>query len=130
GGEGDRDAAQTVRSAAPRDRVTDLTGKGDLLTTYACLKRARLFIGNDTPMMHLAAATGVPTLGLFGPSDERRRGPWGPDARAVRGPRSFEDFRAADPTLDQALNHMLDLPVETVLSAALNLLADTEPDGG
>ncbi|HWE44664.1 MAG TPA: glycosyltransferase family 9 protein [Caulobacteraceae bacterium] len=130
GGEGDRDAAHTVRAALPRERVIDLTGKGDLLTTFACLKRARLFIGNDTPLMHVAAAAGVPTLGLFGPSDERRRGPWGPDARAVRGPRAYEHFLAADPTLSQALNHMLDLPVETVLNAALTLLADTEPRGG
>ncbi|HEY3814054.1 MAG TPA: glycosyltransferase family 9 protein [Caulobacteraceae bacterium] len=125
GGEGDREAAQAVRAAIPRERVIDLTGKGDLLTTYACLKKARLFIGNDTPLMHLAAAAGVPTLGLFGPSDERRRGPWGPDARAVRGPRAYEDFVAADPTLSQALNHMLDLPVETVLNAAQTLIADT-----
>ncbi len=130
GGEGDREASHTVRAAIPRERVTDLTGKGDLLTTYACLKRARLFIGNDTPLMHLAATAGVPTLGLFGPSDERRRGPWGPDARAVRGPRAYEHFLAADPGLSQALNHMLDLPVETVLNAALTLLADTEPSRG
>jgi ADP-heptose:LPS heptosyltransferase len=130
GGEGDRDVAQTVRSAAPRERVIDLTGKGDLLTTYACLKRARLFIGNDTSLMHLAAAAGTPTIGLFGPSDERRRAPWGPDARAIRGPRSFENFLGADPHLDQALNHMLDLPVDTVLNAAVQLIADTESDRG
>lgn len=130
GGEGDREASHAVRAAIPRERVIDLTGKGDLLTTYACLRRARLFIGNDTPLMHLAAAAGVPTLGLFGPSDERRRGPWGPDARAVRGPRGYEDFVAADPTLSQALNHMLDLPVDGVLNAALTLIADTEPGRG
>jgi ADP-heptose:LPS heptosyltransferase len=122
-----RDAAHTVRFATARDRVLDLTGKTEPLVAYACLKRARLFLGNDTPMMHLAAAAGAPTIGLFGPSDERRAGPWGPDARAIRGPRAYEDFVAIDPNLTQALNHMLDLPVETVLDAAMKLVAATEP---
>ncbi len=130
GGDTDRESAQTLRSALPRERTVDLSGKGDLLTIYACLKRARLFLGNDTPMMHLAAAAGVPTLGLFGPSDEHRRGPWGEDTRAVRGHRTFQDFLTVDPHLDQAVGHMHDLPVETVLNAALKLLADTEADGG
>jgi ADP-heptose:LPS heptosyltransferase len=77
--------------------------------------------------MHLAAAAGVPTLGLFGPSDERRYGPWGVDARAVRGPRSFEQIRAIDPKLNQAICHMMDLSVDRVLHAAEALLTASEP---
>ena len=69
-----------------------------------------------------------PKTGLFGPSDERRYGPWGPHVRAVRGPRAFEDFLAVDPKLNQALNHMMDLPVDTVAAAAADLYAETEPD--
>lgn len=125
GQENHRDAAHTVRFATARDKVVDLTGKADPLVAYACLKKARLFLGNDTPLMHLAAAAGVPTIGLFGPSDERRSGPWGPDARVVRGHRQYEDFLVVDPQLNQALNHMLDLPVDQVLDAALKLIADT-----
>ena len=56
----------------------------------------------------------MPTLGLFGPSDEQLYGPWGENARVVRGPRSFEQIRAVDPSFGQALCHMMDLPVETV----------------
>jgi ADP-heptose:LPS heptosyltransferase len=128
GAERDRLEAMAARVAVPRDRVVDLCGKADLLTGYACLKRARLFIGNDSGLMHLAAAAGAPTVGLFGPSDERRYGPWGPHVRAVRGPRSFEDFLAIDPNLNQALNHMMDLPVDTVVSAAADLFLETQPD--
>lgn len=127
GGEADREAAQTIRSAVQRDRVIELTGKTDALTTYACLKRVRLFVGNDTLLMHLAAAAGAPTIGLFGPSDDSRYRPWGTKAAAVRGPRSFAEFRKVDPRLDQAINHMLDLPVGAVLDEAMKLLADTEP---
>jgi ADP-heptose:LPS heptosyltransferase len=127
GGPDDRWTCEAVRRAIPRDRLIDLVGKADLLTAYACLKRVRLFIGNDSGLMHLAAAAGAPTLGLFGPSDERLYGPWGPDARALRGPRDFETFVKIDPTLSNALCHMLDLPVDWVSRAARQLFQDTQP---
>ncbi|THD65495.1 glycosyltransferase family 9 protein, partial [Phenylobacterium sp.] len=82
--------------------------------------------GNDSGTMHLAAAAGIPTLGLFGPSDEQLYGPWGVDARVARGPRSYEQIRAVDPGFGQALCHMMDLSVETVGDAAEDLLTATE----
>ena len=100
-------------------------GRVDLLTAYALLKRARLFIGNDSGLMHLAAAAGAPTLGLFGPSDERLYAPWGPKARVLRGPRDFATFKAADPELNQVVCHMFDLPTPWVVAAARRLLDDT-----
>jgi ADP-heptose:LPS heptosyltransferase len=119
----DRWATETVRRVTARDRTVDLVGKVDLLTAYACLKRARLFIGNETPFMHLAAAAGVRTLGLLGPSDERLYGPWGPNARTVRGPRDFDQFKAADPSFSLAVAHMQDLSTAKVVAAARALLA-------
>ena len=130
GDSADRVAAQAIKYAVSRDRVIGEPGQLDLLTTYACLKRARLFIGNDSGAMHLAAAAGAPTLGLFGPSDDRLYGPWGPKARAVRGPRDFETFRRIDPDLNQAVGHMFDLQADVVLAAAKDLLIQTEPGHG
>lgn len=121
GGPDDWRAAEVLRRTLPRDRWIDLTGKADLLTIHAVLKHARMFIGNDSGLMHLAAAAGIPTLGLFGPSDERLYGPWGEDCRVVRGGRSFEDLKQIDPHLNQAVCHMLDLPVAKVLAAARRL---------
>lgn len=126
GGPEDRRAAEAVRREMPRKRVIDATGEVDLLVACAMLRRARLFIGNDSGLMHMAAAAGAPTLGLFGPSDERRYGPWGIDARALRGPRSFESHVAVDPRLNQSLGHMSDLSVERVMRAATQLLVQTE----
>jgi ADP-heptose:LPS heptosyltransferase len=77
GGPDDSRMVEELRMASARGRCIDLTGKVDLLTAYACLKRADLFIGNDSGLMHIAAAAGTPTIGLFGPSDERRYAPWG-----------------------------------------------------
>jgi heptosyltransferase-3 len=44
--------------------------------TVALLQRARLYIGPDTSVTHLAAASGCPTVALFGPMDPRVWGPW------------------------------------------------------
>ena len=126
GGPGDTRYVEPLVRTLPRDRVIDLTGQVDLLTAYAALKQARLFVGNDSGLMHLAAAAGAPTIGLFGPSDDRLYAPWGPRTRVVRGPRTFEQFREVDPTLTQTIGHMMDLPVDTVVEAARELLAETE----
>jgi ADP-heptose:LPS heptosyltransferase len=122
GGPNDQKLALNLRDVVMRDQYINLAGKVDLLTAYACLRHARLFIGNDSGTMHLAAAAGVPTLGLFGPSDERQYGPWGDTARAVRGARSLDQIREVDPNLDQELCHMMDLCVDRVVAAAEALL--------
>jgi len=126
GGPDDVRYVEPLARTIPRDRVIDLTGQLDLLTAYAVLKRARLFIGNDSGLMHLAAAAGAPTIGLFGPSDDRLYAPWGPDTRVVRGPRAFEQFKAIDPGLNQTIGHMMDLPVDQVVETARELLDATK----
>ena len=64
----EREQAEPLLAAIPPHRHIDLVGKVDLLTAAAVLRRCALFIGNDTGLMHIAAASGTPTLGLFGPS--------------------------------------------------------------
>ncbi len=68
------------------------------------------------------------TVGVFGPSDDRLYGPWGEATRVVRGPRTFEQLKVVDPGLNQPVCHMLDLPVEAVVDAALKLIQQTEPE--
>ena len=73
----ERPQAEPVLHALPGGRVVDLVGRTDLLTGAAIVARAEMFIGNDTGLMHIAAAVGTPTLGLFGPSPAARYAPWG-----------------------------------------------------
>jgi hypothetical protein len=77
--------------------------------------------------MHLAAAAGAPTIGLFGPSNEVLYGPWGRNTMVVRGPRSFEQIKAVDPQLNQPVCHMRDLRVDAVVEAARVLFDLTRP---
>jgi ADP-heptose:LPS heptosyltransferase len=58
--------AAPVLAALPG--AIDLVGKLTLPEVAACLARCKLFVGNDSGLMHIAAAAGAPTLGLFGRS--------------------------------------------------------------
>jgi len=105
-------------------RGVNLFEKGDLLTAAACLERAAFFVGNDSGLMHLAAAAGTPTLGLFGPSPEARYRPWGPRAAFVRTPESFAQLTGA-PDFDFAARRcfMESLSVDAAEAAARRLWA-------
>lgn len=123
----DRDAAHTIRFAVPRHRVIELQGKLSRLETAAALSRASLYVGADSIWTQLAVAAAVPSVAVFGPSDEVQRGPW--DGVTVRGPRSVDEYRKIDPNLNQAIEHMNDLPADRVLKAARKLLADKTAAG-
>jgi len=129
GAENERASVQSLLAALPAQRTIDLIGKVDLATVHACLKRASLYVGNDSGLMHMAAAAGIPTLGLFGPSSEIFYGPFGPHCAHVRGPRSFEDICHA-PDYDYRSQEcmMLDLEADTVIAAARTLRDECEAE--
>ena len=76
----------------------------------ACLARAGLYIGNNSGLMHLAAATGTPTLGLFGPTSAEEYAPAGRCTLVASAPS----------------HRMEDLSVEDALAAATRLIARAE----
>ena len=73
------------------------------------LTGASLYVGNDSGITHLAAAIGVPTLALFGPTDPVRWAPRGKDVSILRE-EPLEALRV-EPVLEAA-NRLLDLPAE------------------
>jgi heptosyltransferase-3 len=56
--------------------VTRLDGAFDWAQLSGLLSRARVYVGPDTSVTHLAAASGCPTIALYGPTDPRLWGPW------------------------------------------------------
>ena len=52
--------------------------------TAALLSQCTLALCNDSGLMHMAACMGVPTAGIFGPTDEKRNGPWGEQTLVIR----------------------------------------------
>jgi heptosyltransferase-1 len=57
----------------------------------ALARRVRLAIAGDTGPLHLACALGRPVVGIYGPTDPRRNGPYGTRFRVLRSPQSRRD---------------------------------------
>ena len=83
GGAAENPLAATIAARAPG--TLDLTGRTDFATLGALGRRAAFAVGNDTGPVHLIAATGCPTLALFGPeSDPALCAPRGPAVAVLR----------------------------------------------
>jgi heptosyltransferase I len=83
-------------------------------------RRARLFVGGDTGPLHLAAALGVPVVGIYGPTDPVRNGPYGTRSLVLRSADSVTSHSrkaAAD-------EGMLGIGSDAVFAAAQRLLAE------
>lgn len=80
-GPSDREAANRITAAvraALGDQGSRLLefGEFDLAELRALISRSRLFIGGDTGPLHIAATTGTPVVGLYGPTPSARSVPW------------------------------------------------------
>jgi heptosyltransferase III len=97
--------AKPVLQALPN--AIDLVDCLSLPEIAAFLSKASLFVGNDSGLMHLAAAAGTPTLGLFGPTNAMEYGPAGRRRSVVIGTN----------------NQMASITVDAAVEAAARLLA-------
>jgi len=109
GGPGDHAAAAPALAVAG-DRGIDAVGKSDILASAALLERATLFVGNDSGLMHVSAAAGTPTLGLFGPSEWWHKAPYGSKGVVLAAAKQRGQFAP-----------ITDLSVEEVFAATLAL---------
>jgi heptosyltransferase-1 len=86
----------------------------------ALTRRASLVIAGDTGPLHLASALGKPVVGIYGPTDPARNGPYGGNFRVLRHPESKRDHsRRAEPEAG-----LLTISPGEVLNAAMELLDD------
>ncbi len=88
-------------TAGPEEALAEARRFDELWELGEWIASARLFVGNDSGISHLAAAVGTPVVTVFGPSDPKIWTPGGPAVRAVR---------ASDGLLDS-------VPVEAVIEA-------------
>jgi heptosyltransferase III len=105
-GPGAKEAALAAPVLAALPEAVDLVGNLTLPEVAACMARCAIFVGNDSGLMHIAAAAGCPTLGLFGPTPAKEYGPAGRCAAPVL---------SADKTMEG-------LSVDAAFEAAANLL--------
>lgn len=117
-GPSELDLAQQISAACP----SAMTLSPSLAELIAVTRRASLVIAGDTGPLHLACALGRPVVGIFGPTDPARNGPYGVPFRVLRHPESKRDHtRRAEPEAG-----LLTITPQAVTSAALELLADAK----
>jgi len=78
GSQGDAATTRAIRAAAPDDcqaRILDLAGATTLPALAGVMSLARVCVSNDSGAMHLAAATGVPVVAIFGSTNEQATSP-------------------------------------------------------
>ncbi|HZY18478.1 MAG TPA: glycosyltransferase family 9 protein [Ramlibacter sp.] len=72
----DQECIAPLRDLGAAPQLLDVSGRLDFGQLATVLRRAALYIGPDTSVSHLAAACGVPTLAIFGPTNPQRWAPW------------------------------------------------------
>ena len=112
--------AQRIHEAAT-SRPISIAGLTTLKQFASIVKRAALFVGNDSGAMHIAAAVGTPMVALFGPSSPDE---WGPRGGRVKVLYKGLDCRACfHPTCQRGeLNCMKQISVGEVLRAVCDLV--------
>ena len=111
-GPGERELADQVVGAAGDSRPVLL--EMNIPQLMAVLRRAKFFVAGDTGPLHLASALGTPVVGLFGPTDPARNGPYGAEDIVVRNARPEET------TYERGTSHsaaMLSITVQQVMEA-------------
>jgi len=125
GGPGEESVGQDLISQLKGIKPINLIGK-PILATAAIFSLSKVFIGNDSGLMHLAAATGIPTLGLFGPTDDHLYAPSGKNAMFVRTPESPKELmNIPDFNHKTSFSLMKTLTVEIVEKRVKDLLQST-----
>jgi heptosyltransferase-2 len=121
-------AAEIVRIAGPRAR--DLTSP-DLRNAVLALKLARAAVSNDSGLLHVAAAIGTPSIGIFGPTSPWHWAPLNPLAAKIETRTQLPCRPCHKPTC--RLEHhlcMRDIPPQQVLDAVQTAIAHLRAEGG
>jgi ADP-heptose:LPS heptosyltransferase len=129
-GAGQKDRQQIARiQGFLCEPVVDLCDQLSLAGLVALLKRSRGFVGNDSGPMHLAAACGLPTVALFGPTDDTLWQPLSPHAQVLRWQQCHRDCERSSCALD-SYPCLQRLTVDRVMATleALGVLPEHQAD--
>lgn len=122
---GGSDEATMAEEAAQRIGPPALSAAGRLTIrqSYEVMKRAQLFISNDSGPMHLAAAAGIPLLAIFGPTMEYKTSPLGRRSEVLTAPVACRPCYAYKPVECHSFECLKSITVERVVAAVDKVLS-------
>ncbi|WP_169569024.1 glycosyltransferase family 9 protein [Sneathiella limimaris] len=116
GAPGEEEQAEKVIGQLPAKQVLNFVGKTNPMEAAALISKAKLFIGNDSGLMHTALAVKVPTVALFGIGKPKVYGPIGPNSLCLVGSPAGEDITTKTVTDPNGqIKRIERLPLEVVL---------------
>lgn len=121
GGRDESDLAAQLCRAAP-ERCVNLAGQTSLPEMVEWLRRSELLVTNDTGPMHVAAALRKPLIGLFGPTEPRRTGPYSQLENVLRHPLPCAPCMKARCTWPQPMECLQAIPPGAVIERAHQVL--------
>jgi heptosyltransferase-1 len=92
-----------------------------LTQLIALMRKAKLFIGGDTGPLHLAAALNIPVVGIYGPTNPARNGPFATRSLVLRSASSITSHKRYQTTEEG----LLEITADQVVAAARELLKGT-----
>jgi heptosyltransferase-2 len=120
---GPGETALAAEIAAGSDRVRDLTG-ADLRNAILALAAADVAVSNDSGLLHVAAALGTPSIGIFGPTSPWHWAPLNPLAAVIETETSVTCRPCHKPTCRYGHHRcMREIPPDRVVATALAALA-------
>jgi heptosyltransferase-2 len=121
GGKSDANTAEEVRKSAHTGLI-NLAGKTDLKEAVYLISRCRLFISNDSGLMHIAGALNIPTIAIFGSTNPATTSPTGNQSIVMR--RGVPCSPCLKKTCPTDFRCMDLITVDNVYDAAYNLLKE------
>jgi heptosyltransferase-2 len=122
GSAAERDLCGSIADQIPGAR--NLAGQTTLREFIQLASVCRVFLTNDSGAMHIASAAGVPTVTVFGATDDTTTGPTGPLARVVREHAECAPCLLRECPIDHRC--MTRVMPERVAAVAKELITDTE----
>jgi len=119
-------AAEAAIASQVRDAMKTpaavLSGKTSLEALIGVLAESSLLVTNDSGPMHIATALGIPTVAVFGSTDDRITGPWGARTRIVKHPVECSPCLLRECPIDHRC--MNRVTVDDVCRAAMELVGE------
>ena len=121
GSTGDRESTTAVAQSA-RHPLTDIAGKTTLREAIAVIARCNLFLSNDSGLMHVAGALGIPTIAIFGSTNPATTSPAGKKSVVIH--HDVECAPCLKPVCPTDFRCMEMIGVEEVFAAAQKILGE------
>ena len=124
GSENEKKLCNKLKKNLHNENVHNLAGSLKILEIHELLKMCKFFVGNDSGLTHLSAASKIKTLALFGPSKNENYRPWGENSYFLRTPENYKELvEVKGYSRFHTTSLMKSLKIEDVLELSLKIIS-------